>query len=90
MTKQEKKESKVLLSLLNDYHTHYAELLKEKRIKEDKYQEWRKHYCAGAKFGLQIAIELVELYLNGRLQRALERMEYYGEEDTNKRTNRTN
>ena len=85
MTQQEKKEGRVLLNLLNDYQKHYAELLKEKRIKENKYQEWHKHYCAGAKFGLQIAIELVEIYLNGRLQKVLERMEYYGKENTNKR-----
>lgn len=81
MTKQEKKEGKVLLSLLNDYHKHYAELPKEKRIKENKYQEWHKHYCAGAKYGLQLAIELVEVFLKGRLQKVLERMEYYGEEE---------
>lgn len=87
MTKQEKKEGRVLLSLLNDYQKHYAELPKENRIKENKYQEWHKHYCTGAKYGLQLAIELVELFLNGRLQKALERMEYYGEEKTkNKKT----
>lgn len=80
MTKQERKESRVLLNLLNDYEKHYAELLKEKRIKEDIYQEWRKHYCAGAKFGLQIAIELVELFLKGRLQKVLEGEEYYGKQ----------
>lgn len=81
MTKQEKKEGKVLLSLLKYYHKLYAELLKEKRIKENKYQEWRKHYCTGAKYGLKLAIELVEVFLNGRLQKVLERMEYYGEEE---------
>ncbi len=84
MTKQEKKEGRVLLSLLNDYQKHYAELPKEKRIKENKYQEWHKNYCTGAKYGLQLAIELVKVFLEGRLQKALERMEYYGEE--NKKT----
>lgn len=81
MTKQEKKEGKVLLSLLKDYHRHYTELPKVNRsVTDNKYQEGQKLYCAGAKFGLQLAIELVELFLNGRLQKALERVEYYGED----------
>lgn len=88
MTQQEKKEGRELLSLLNDYQMHYAELIKEKRIKDNMYQEWQKHYCAGAKFGLQLAIELVEIFLKGRLQKELERTEYYEEEKTkqNKKT----
>jgi len=80
MTKQEKKEGKVLLNILKNYHRHYTELPKVNRsVAGNKYQEEQKHYCAGAKFGLQLAIELVEVYLNGRL--LLDRMEYYGEEE---------
>lgn len=85
MTKQEKKEGKILLNILKDYHKHYTELPKVNRLHGRncpeavrKRQEEQKHYCAGAKFGLQLAIELVEVYLDGRLQRVLERMEYYG------------
>lgn len=81
MTKQEKKEGKVLLNILKDYHRHYTELPKFNRSKKgNKNQEEQKHYCTGAKYGLQLAIELVEVFLQGRLQRVLERMEYYGEE----------
>ena len=81
MTQQEKKEGRVLLNILKNYHRHYTELPKVNRsVTGNNYQEGQKHYCAGAKYGLQLAIELVEIYLNGRLQRVLERMEYYGEE----------
>lgn len=52
-----------------------------------KKQEEQKHYCEGARFGFQLAFELVEIYLNGRLQRVLDDMEYYGEEE--KKTKKT-
>lgn len=81
MTKQEKKEGRVLLSILKDYHRHYNELPKGCSIRDNHFQEIHKHYCSGAKYGLQLAIELVGVFLEGRLQRELERMEYYGEEE---------
>lgn len=79
MTQQEKKEGKVLLNILKNYHRHYTAKV-NRFVTGNKYQEGQKLYCAGAKFGLQLAFELVEVFLKGRLKKALERMEYYGED----------
>lgn len=71
MTQKEKLAGKELLKMLKEFEGHYDKLPKKNKIKESKYQEWHKHYCAGARFAMSLAVVLLQLFLDGRLEKAM-------------------